>query len=110
MFPDNLLIYSQVLSLIRGTGCDEQVGEGGDDDITSECKPAKLRVISRSPESELGTTTSQVSYGSNTLSAVRGSHNDSAAGEAQLTESPKKEQGEYIASLFDDQSLVRKPM
>lgn len=31
---------------MRGTGCSEQ--EQDPDDVTSECKPAKLRVISRS--------------------------------------------------------------
>ena len=53
----------QVLSLIRGTGCDEQ-DKDNEDDITLECKPAKLRVVSM-PETANEVSGCRVSYGSN---------------------------------------------
>ena len=56
--------FVQVLSLIRGTGCDEQ-DKDNEDDITSECKPAKLRVVSM-PETANDWSNRRVSYGSNT--------------------------------------------
>ena len=54
----------QVLSLIRGTGCDEQ-DKDNEDDITLECKPAKLRVVSM-PDASNDVSNRRVSYGSNT--------------------------------------------
>ena len=54
----------QVLSLIRGTGCDEQ-DKDNEDDITLECKPAKLRVVSM-PETANELSNHRVLYGSNT--------------------------------------------
>ena len=59
-----MFFFVQVLSLIRGTGCDEQ-DKDNEDDITSECKPAKLRVVSI-PDASNEVSNRRVSYGSNT--------------------------------------------
>mgnify|MGYP001796754073 CR=1 FL=1 len=65
----------QVLSLIRGTGCDEQ-DKDNEDDITSECKPAKLRVVSM-PETSYEVSNRRVSFGSNTLVSTAEENNGS---------------------------------
>ena len=69
------MFFVQVLSLIRGTGCDEQ-DKDNEDDITSECKPAKLRVVSM-PETSNEVSNPRVSFGSNTPVSTAEENKDS---------------------------------